>query len=198
MLELIVAALGGGVVATGLGAWVGWLRTFETARLQCDAEIDLLAATSQLVELEQTDGGVDWPAAWSRYRDVLAIGLEGRDGGLYDELETYLSTTAVLSRGGLAFDDARRIELLRLQLRLRRLAPRWLSGVMTYGWGYSKARRRQKRTLALAEHKVALIDGGSSLADAVKATASWQLQDPRSAGTPHRLRSRPRRTLRRP
>jgi hypothetical protein len=149
-IELVVAALGGGIVATGLAAWVGWLRTFETARLQCIGEIDLTVATAQLVEREGTDAGVQWPTGWERYRDVLAIGLAHHDEELFNALEIHLGIAAILNPGGLAYSSEQIEALKAARVRLRGLAPSRLRGVATYGFGYL-ALRRQRARLAPAE-----------------------------------------------
>jgi hypothetical protein len=151
VLELLVVALGGGIAATGLAAWVGWLRKFEAARLQCISEIELHMGTAKLVLSEQSSEGVTWPRGWLGYRDVLAIGLATRDPTLWDELDTYLSPPAILERGGYALSQEQIAHLGTLRRRLLALAPDWFHGVATYGYAYLGVRRHSERLLRQGE-----------------------------------------------
>jgi hypothetical protein len=144
VLELVVAALGGGIVATALAAWVSWLRRFESARMQCMAEIDRHVVTAALVDREGGDHGVSWSPGWERYRDTLGMGLVTRDPGLWDDLETLLAGLSVLAIGGFQYSVEQRRELDSLKHRLRGLAPGWVAGTFTYGLRYAAVRKRWK------------------------------------------------------
>jgi hypothetical protein len=153
LLELIVAALGGGIVATLLGGWVRWLRAF---RLLAIHDLEELIVTSKVLDETEPIGyaaGLRWATfAWEHHREALTLGLQTRDRRLLDDLSTLLAAAAVFRDSGTQmFTPEQREQMESARTRLSELHLRWYEVSFVYGVRYGVRAAKQRRLLARAE-----------------------------------------------
>jgi hypothetical protein len=155
-LGIVVAAFGGGIVATALGGWARFLRAFEAARLLAIHDLEELIVTSRVLDETEPLGetrGLRWATyAWEHHREDLALGLATRDRKLLDDVSTLLAVAAVFSDTGTqTFSAENRALLQSARDRLGALHLRWYEAGIVYGPRYALRAARSRRASPPAE-----------------------------------------------
>jgi hypothetical protein len=151
-VAVVVAALGGGIIATALGGWVRLVRAFEAARVLAIGDLTTLLVTSQTVATTEPIGlapGIQWATyAWEHHREALTLGLQSRDSDLFEDLAiVFFSVTVMGGTGMQIFDETRRAEIEGVRDRLRALHLRWYEACLVYGPRFAIRAARERRPL---------------------------------------------------
>jgi hypothetical protein len=158
-LELVVAAFGGGIIATIVESWFAHLRVYETARLQVLDDLDSinafsLAVTGMAVGITQEElDRLHYPIGPRlEYRSRLATRLTRRDPQLLADLSALFTSVA-----GTPYAAPLSAELLArlpgLHQRLEETTLGRVSGAAVYGPRYlTSGSELVRRSLTTAAH----------------------------------------------